>query len=256
MKNILLKIVICSWLLVLGGGQMVLAAHHKPASLADVWVMVPNHGQQVAFEKAFIKHVKFRASKGDPRTWKVYRPAIGTDMGRYIVRYCCTKWKEVDGYQQWQTDNKVLEHWNANVAQYVDHYQHFYSRIDMKNSHWPKESKGFKYFAVTSYQLKMGSAKSVAEGKKLLSDNAKAMKWPYLWSWGNTIGGKGGLSLVIPYKNYAEMTPPDKTFSEALAAHMGDEAKAAKVLTAWSQNFESTEYTVYRLDEKLSMVEK
>ncbi|MEZ9200312.1 hypothetical protein [Shewanella sp. 10N.286.54.B9] len=256
MKNILLKIVVGCWLLTMGLSNAALAAHHKPDSLADVWVMVPNQGQQAAFEKAFIKHIQFRASKGDPRAWKVYRPAIGTGMDRYIIRYCCTKWNDVDGYQKWQADNKILDDWYANVAQYINHYEHFYSRIDMKNSHWPKDSKGFKYFAVTNYQAKMGKAKSIADGKKLLSDNAKAMKWPYLWSWGNAIGGKGGLSLVIPYKNYAEMTPPDKSFSEALASHMGDEAKAGAVLKAWSENFHSTTYTVYRIVDELSMKDK
>ncbi|MCL1049153.1 hypothetical protein L2755_05885 [Shewanella abyssi] len=256
MKKNLFKTFTYSCILMLALLNVANAAHHKPDSLADVWVMVPNAGQQAAFETAFIKHIQFRASKGDPRAWKVYRPAIGTGMDRYIIRYCCTKWKDVDGYLQWQADNKILDDWYANVAQYLGHYEHFYSRIDAKNSHWPDDTKDFKYFAVTNYKAKMGSVKSIAEGKKLLSDNAKAMKWPFFWSWADSIGGKGGLSLVIPYKNYAEMTPPDKSFSQALAAHMGDDAKAGAALKAWSENFHSTTYTVYRLVEELSIQDK
>ncbi|PKG55417.1 hypothetical protein [Shewanella sp. GutDb-MelDb] len=256
MKKILFKIFTCSLLAMMALMNTAVAADAKPDSLADVWVMVPNHGQESAFETAFIKHVQFRASQGDPRAWKVYRPTIGTGMDRYIIRYCCTQWNDVDGYQKWQADNKILDDWYANVAQYIHHYEHFYSRLDIENSNWPQDSEEFKYFAVTNYREKMGSSKGIAAGKKLLSDNAKAMKWPYSWSWADSIGGEGGLSLVIPYNNYAGMTPPDKSFAEVLATHMGDEAKAGAALKAWSDNFHSTTYTVYRLVDELSMKDK
>ncbi|MFT5789595.1 MAG: hypothetical protein ACI8SJ_001713 [Shewanella sp.] len=256
MKKILFKTFACSIFVILALVNTAAAAEAKPDSLADAWVMVPNHGQEAAFETAFMKHVQFRASKGDPRAWKVYRPAIGTGMDRYIIRYCCTQWKDVDAYLKWQADNKILDDWNANVAQYVKHYEHFYSEIDMANSNWPQDTKDFRYFAVTNYQVKVGSGKGVADGKKWLSDNAKAMKWPYSWSWADAIGGEGGLSLVIPYKDYAGMTPPDKSFSETLATHLGDEAKAGAALKAWSDNFHSTTYTVYRLVDELSMKDK
>ena len=79
------------------------------------------------------------------------------------------------------------------------------------------------------------------------------MKWPYSWSWSRKIGGKEGLSLVVPYKNYAGMTPPDKSFAKMLSEHLGDEAKADKIFKSWSDNFHSTTYTVYVLRDDLSM---
>lgn len=255
MKNSILKGLGLSLAILLSFTLTLQAAEVKPDALADVWVMTPNAGQEAQFEAAFKKHVQFRIDKGDSRDWKVYRPAIGTGMDRYIVRYCCTKWKDVDAYQKWQADNKILENWYANVDQYVGRYEHFYSRVDFANSHWPEE-EGYRYFAVTDYRVKMGQWKEVTAVKKQLSDSAKAMKWPYSWAWGQKIGGKGGLSLVIPYRNYAEMTPPEKTFAQALAKHMKSEEKAEELLEDWSDNFKSTTYTVYRLVDEMSMQSK
>ncbi|WP_299808462.1 hypothetical protein [uncultured Shewanella sp.] len=255
MKNSILKGLVLSLAILFSLTLSVQAAEDKPDSLADVWVMIPNPGQEAQFETAFKKHIQFRTEKNDAREWKVYRPTIGTRMDRYIVRYCCTKWNDVDAYQKWQSDNKILEHWYANVDQYVARYEHFYTRIDFANSHWPEE-EGYRYFAVTDYRVKMGQWKDVEAMKKILSDSAIAMKWPYSWVWGQRIGGKGGLSLVIPYRNYAEMTPPDSSFAQALAKHMSNEDKAEELLEDWSENFKSTTYTVYRLVDEMSMKTK
>lgn len=253
MSNVIVKTFAASCLVIMQLLLNTATAADKPNSLADVWVMVPNAGQQANFEAAFKKHIAFRAEKGDPREWKTYTPTIGNDLNFYVVRFCCTKFKEIEAYQKWESDNKIQQDWNNNVNQYVASYRHGFNRLDFDNSNWPENNNDFKYFAVTDYQVKMGHGKSIEEGKKVLSDNAKAMKWPYSWSWSWRIGGTEGLSLVIPYKNYAGMTPPDKSFAKALTEHLGDEAKAEKIFKSWNDNFHATKYTVYVLRNDLSM---
>ncbi|WNC70811.1 hypothetical protein RGQ13_11780 [Thalassotalea psychrophila] len=253
MNKVILKSFIVSLLAIIQLSFSAFAADEKPHSLADVWVMVPNPGQQAGFEKAFQEHIKYRASKGDPRQWQAYTPVIGKNLNYYVVRYCCTAFKDVEAYKKWESDNKMDAHWNENVAKYVAHYEHYYSRIDFKNSNWPDGKNNYKYFAVTDYSVKVGAGKGVSEGKKVLSETAKAMKWPYSWSWTWQIGGDENLSLVIPYENYAEMEDPDKSFSTAFAEQIGDADKAAAVFKAWGENFHSTQYTVYVLREDMSM---
>ncbi|KGJ90492.1 hypothetical protein [Thalassotalea sp. ND16A] len=256
MSKLITKTLACSMLIMV---QMlfgtVSAAEAKPDSLADLWIVVPNPGQNEKFEQAFKQHIKFRAEKGDPRPWKTYVPVVGKNLNYYAVRFCCTKFNDIESYVTWGTDNKIQAHWNMNVDQYVAHYEHYYSRVDFENSNWPEGEQGYKYFGVTDYSAKMGKGKSISAGKKMLSDNAKAMKWPYSWSWSWQIGGDGNLSLVIPYNDYAGMTPPDKSFAKVLAEHLGDEAKAGEIFKQWSDNFHSTNYTVYRLRDDMSMSE-
>ena len=231
----------------------VYAAEENPNSLADIWIVIPNAGQQEAFQTAFKKHLAFRVAKGDPQNWKTYVPIVGDNLNRYVVRFCCTKFNDIENYNKWESDNKVQDNWNQYVDQYVAKYEHYFSRVDAENSQWPKDSSHFKYFAVTHYNEKMGKGKSIETGKKLISDTAKAMNWPYSWSWGWQIGGRGGLTLVIPYKNYAGMTPPEKSFTKAMKEHLGDDAKVDKIFKQWASNFRSTSYTVYRLVDELSM---
>lgn len=223
------------------------------SNLADVWKMVPNEGQSAQFESAFKAHLKFRQKQKDPRSWQTYAPVIGKDISFYIVRHCCLAWADLDSYQQWSKETGVLEHWNKNVAPYVRDYEHYLNELDFANSNWPESNKGMQYFAVTQYRVKMGKGASIAEGKKTLSSYAKEMKWPYYWSWSDQIGGKEGLSLVIPYSNYADMAPPEESFYQAIVKHLKDEDKTKAIFKQWSGNFKSTDYTIYRIRPDLSM---
>lgn len=229
------------------------APEAKPLTLADTWVMVPKSGQSQEFEDAFKKHLKFRAKQGDPHQWLTYAPTLGDNLNHYIVRYCCTSFKNLDAYDKWAKKSKVGEHWQKHVAKYVESYEHYYNRLDIKNSHWPNSDKMFTYYGVTSYKAKMGMGKSIEDAKAKLSEVAKDMKWPYSWSWGWQIGGKEGMSLVVGYDDYNAMTPPEVSFMEAFAKQTGDEKATQGFFKSWSENFHSTKYTIYKYHEELSM---
>jgi len=257
MKTLFVKIIIIVLSVsLLSFSDLSIAAEKASTSLADVWVVVPQRGKEAEFEKALKQHIQYRAKQGDVRKWKTYVPSIGDNLNRYIIRYCCVTWSDVDEYVAWSKKKKTGDHWNNNVDQYVASYSRYFSRIDQENGSWPEQDPGFKYFAVSSMQPRMGQGMAIGKSKKLISDYAKAMKWPFAWSWSSSIGGKSSISLVVPYKNYAGMTPPEKSFSQALAAHLGDPKKSAQILKDWSSNFKSSTYTVYALREDLSMMKK
>lgn len=247
MKNLRLKIftlTLIVWQLLFSGTSY---AEEEGNNLSDVWVMTPIAGKNAEFEKAFVEHLKFRISKGDSRNWSVYTPVIADGFNQYVVRFCCTTYADMDTYQKWDSDNKIAENWNSTAGQYVAEYQHYLGETDLENSNWNVEGKNLQFFAVTEYHAKMGKGQSIEAGKKLLSENAKAMKWPYNWSWQWQVGGEGHLSLVIPYENYAQMAPPEKSFAKALTEHMGDKNKVAEVMSSWSDNFHHTTYSVWRI---------
>lgn len=227
-----------------------------PRNLADAWIMVPNEGQADKFEAAFKKHIKFRLEKKDPRQWETYTPIVGDDLSYYVVRHCCSSWADIDSYRDWAVKAKVSEHWNKHVAPYVKRIEHYFDELDFANSHWPNSNSDFKYYAVTTYHVKMGTSGNIAQGKKALSDAAKAMKWPYSWSWAESIGGTNQLMLVIPYKSYADMAPPKVSFYQSVVNHLNDKAKADEMFKQWSSNFKSTNYSIYTMRTDLSMEKK
>lgn len=222
------------------------------SNIANTWLFVPKAGQSNKFEKAFKKHIAFRKSKKDPRTWQVYQAEMGANMDTYYVRYCCVSWPDIDEYTTWATKAKVSKNWLKNVSKFVAHYELNRSETDFKNSNWSKDLK-YKYVGVTNYKVKMGHYEEVTKDREIFSKAAKKENWPYNWSWSDNINGTGGMSLAIPYMNYSAMTPPETKFSEMLAKYLGSEDKAKKVLDRWRTHFESISYNIYVLRDDLSM---
>jgi hypothetical protein len=225
----------------------------NPPNKADLWVIHVKTGMAAEFEAAFTAHLAFRAEKGEPRAWNTYTVAIGDDLGAYGIRFCCVHWADVDKYVAWSEESGVDAHWNENVDQYVDSYEHYFSTQDFKNSNWPEGDTKFTLFGVTTWQVKQGADRTMNEAKAKLSSLAKEHGWPRHWAWNSRIGGSSTLAIVSPYENYAGMEPPEKSFAEFLTEHMDSPEEAIELLGSFSKSFKSSEYTVYRLREDLSM---
>lgn len=230
------------------------ADSHEQPDLAELWVVVVKDGMDEKFTDAFKKHLKVRAKAKDPRAWQVYTPVIGDDLNHYGIRYCCFTYADMDEYQAWTRDAKTVEDWNANVDPYVESYRHYLQTMDFENSNWPEDAPDYRLYGVTRYAHKMGTNASIEQSKAALSQAAKDGNWPRNWSWMRNVGGSGGLELVVPYADYAAMEPPEEGFGAFLARLHGEE-QARKLLGDFSDNFTSSDYTVYRHRPDLSMPE-
>lgn len=223
--------------------------------LADMWVMQPKAGMGKDFNKALADHMAHRKSLGDPRVWQVYRPVLGNELNSYIIRSCCFEWKDLDSYDKWVMDKDPMTHWNSKVDDKVAHYGHYMSILDMENSNW-SDGVSANFVGVTYFKIKQGHGRDVEKAMKTISDVAKEHKWPYSWSWSYPVGGEYGMNLAIPFDNYAAMTPPEEKFNSLMVKHFGSEEKAQEFWEDWNDHFETTEYSIYRLDKELSMPAK
>jgi len=224
-----------------------------PPNMADLWIVHVEAGKSAAFEEAFKSHIAFRAENGDPRAWNTYTVAVGEDLGAYGIRFCCIDLADADSYDAWDAEAGAGEHWNANVDQYVDSYEHYYTTTDFENSNWPEGETNYSLFGVTRWVLKQGAFRQMNEAKGKMSSLAKEHGWPRYWSWQSQIGGSNVISIVSPYENYAGMEPPEQSFFEFLVEHMESPEAAGELLGSFSSSFKSSSYTVYRLRDDLSM---
>lgn len=221
-------------------------------SLADSWIIQVNRGEAEKFEAAFTKHLAFRIKQGDPRTWEVYQPVVGRDMGHYVVRTCCIKWADLDTYDEWAYTSKVSDNWNKNVDRFVQSYAHEIDTIDFINSNWRDSDVAPALISFTSYILKPGRQVQWSLAMSAMSKHAMAGGWPYHWAWGESMGGAGERWLAVPYDNYAGMEPSDQTLAMFLAKQMESREAAMELMSEFSDAIEATDRTIYRYRADLS----
>ncbi|RAP57939.1 hypothetical protein [Oleiagrimonas sp. MCCC 1A03011] len=201
-------------------------ASHR--NITSEWILWVKRGDEQAFEAAIKKYAAWRKDQGENTRWDIYQPVVGSDLDHYVIRSENHTWADFDANSKWAMEHKAGPQYMEDVAPYVKHEEHYFSAYDTKHSHWMSD-EGYRYFAVYSYHFKPGSRDTV---KNVLSKIHKAVtdeKWPHSYGIEYTIGGKEGMSVVMPMKNYADMEEPDPNLMKVVAKSLGSET-AAKAL--------------------------
>lgn len=256
MKQFLIKLTCTALLLALAMPAALMAQDEEnPPNLASAWTVHPKAGKTAEFMAAVAVHMAFRKEAGDSRGWNVYRPVIGDDVGVTGFRYCCFDWADEDAYGAEDAAKGLSDHWNANVDQYVERYEHYLVELDHDNSHWNDGAGPFSYYGVTSWYIPPGSGADFNAMKAKMSTLAKENGWAtedHNWSWSTRIGGKNVESIVIPHENYASMAPPEQTFYAFVVEQVGEEA-ANEMFGAFNKAAGHSKFTVWQHIKELSI---
>jgi len=233
------------------------AEEEKTPNLASVWVMTLKAGKFSQFMDAATDHMAYRKEKADSRTWQAFTPVIGKGVSKQITfRYCCFDWADEDAYIAESIEKGFDKHWTANMDQFVEGYEHYLSMVDMENSLWDDEGGPFKYFGVTSWNIKPAKYRDFEAMKKKYSKMAKDWAGDGIyWAWLSRIGGTSEEALVAPYKNFADMAPLEQPFADYVVETVGQE-KADALNAKFSGTLADEAYTVWRLVPELSMTEE
>ncbi|MFQ3206144.1 MAG: hypothetical protein ACI9IT_000278 [Glaciecola sp.] len=226
------------------------ADNHSPQVLAETSVITPKVGQSEAMLAGIKKHRHYRVKQEDPRAWRFYSPILRDQLDNLAIRSFGFSWAAMDTYREWRFKNDTQKNFNMNVDKYVSDYQHYISIIDAENSDWAADVK-YRYVGVTSYMVKPGHRGAIEQDKKIMSDAAKAQKWPFNWQWSYNLSSRDTLTLAVPFKDWGSMAPPETTFAQVLTKHLGNETEAKQVLERWSSHFSATEYNVWGLREDM-----
>ena len=89
---------------------------------------------------------------------------------------------------------------------------------------------------------------SIEKIVKILKDN----NWPRSFAFIYPVAGDTNrMSIVTPYKNYAEMAPPEVSIFKFVSDHLKSEKKAQKLFDDFSSGIESSSYYIYKENTSL-----
>lgn len=224
------------------------------AGLADVWIVVVKSGMDAEFNEAMAAHLAFRKDAGESRDWNAYRVAAGHNITPIEFYSCCFDWADLDAHVAEDGELGLGENFAENVAQYVDHYHHYFESSDDENSHWPDEGTDGPYYGVTTWTLKEGAGPASSAAMEKMSQLAINEGWASddnNWDWVSRVVGDDILMLVSSYDSYADMAPPEQNFYEFAVEELGEE-EADAMFSDFASGHSDSDYTIWVHDPSIS----
>jgi hypothetical protein len=227
---------------------LVALAQAPSGNLQDLWEISVKSGHKAQFETAFRNYMEHSQKANYPRHLDVYTPDTGSVLDRYVVLSCCYSWADQDAYSAWHNQNPaLLKLWDEEVAGHVESLTHYYYEMDFANSHWPDSGTAPAMMGVSKFSLVPGKVAQVHAARAELSQIAINQGWASSgkhWTWSDRIGGEPAAFLVVPFANYAAMTPGEQQIGAFLVEHMGPE-KAAGLMDRITSSVSSSSYGIW-----------
>jgi hypothetical protein len=185
------------------------AAQQQPGHIGIGYTVRVKMGSGMQFETALKQHVAWLKQQNETWTWHVWQKAIGPNLNEYAILSSGHTLADLDAHAA--LDKAMVEHWEANVAQFTT----------------------FNYVA------------------RKVNDAIKKANWPVHYLWEQPINGTEGpvMVRVALRSNWAGFQPPSEDFRTMLEGVYGREEAnsllhmAEKIIVS-----ESSSAYVYRPD--------
>ena len=247
-KKLFLTLIVAFWL-----GLLSQSLFAQSNNLARIYFVKVKPGQGAEFAAALNEHVAWRKQAGDPWTWIVHQVVNGKNLGDYVIRSGGHNWADFDDYEEFLRKGAV--EFNKTVEPHIKSVSNAITAGDTVNVNWYENPGDVNLISVITYQLKPGHGpafnQAVNKYHSAIQENNREAYYAFVW---NVNGGSGpSVSLVLPYKNWADIQGPDESLRAFMQRVLGEE-EAKKLYMDFNGTYTSTESMILRVRRDLSVL--
>ena len=222
-------------------------------NLAKIYFVNVKSGHGAEFVAALKEHVEWRKQASDPWTWSVYQIVNGQNLGDFVIRSGGHTWADLDSYEEFLAKGAV--EFNKNVGPHIESTSNTITAVDTTNINWYPNNDDVNLISVITYHLKPGHERAFTQAinkyHTAIKENNRETYYAFAW---NVNGGSGpSVSLVLPYKNWAEMQGPDESLRTFMERVLGSE-EAQQLSDEFNSTYHTRESSVLRLRRDLSVI--
>ena len=225
----------------------------QAGNLARLYFVEAKPGHEAQLEAAIKEHAQWRKQAGDPWTWIVHQVVNGRNLGSFAIRSGDHSWADFDSYEEFGM--KGTAEWDKNVVPHIGSVSNEITSVDTVNINWPSNPEDVNLISVRTYHLKPGQGRVFTEAVKkyhaAIQENNREGHYAFEWHRNGSTGP--AVSLILPYKNWADMQGPDETFRAFMVRVLGAE-EAQKLSEQFTGTFSSTESLVVQVRRDLSVL--
>jgi hypothetical protein len=162
-------------------------------------------GQALDFEAAYTGHIQWHADMNDTWYWHTWQIVNGKNLGDYIMRTGNHQWSDWDEHAEFSKADGA--HFWKNVAPFVQDISSVMAISNDEISTWTNDYGMPTMVDVTVFHLKGEYHRAFYSAVKKLHEAIVDKEIPFTYAWSSVVSGGDGpaMTLVFPYKSWAEM---------------------------------------------------
>ncbi len=202
-----------------------LQAQGQPGEIAQFFLIKPKPGMLQQFEEATKQHVEWHRQQDDTWTWRLWQYETGDLYGQYVYITPGHRWEDFDTkaeFRKRDTADAI-----ARIGPYTDSVTSWFSRLHGDISHLPEggilDPKAFPLVMIIDYQVHESKIPDFLHTVGKIHEALQKAHWPVYYLWTQVVAGREGsiFTLVLPQRNWADLTPPEKQVPMVLEEVLG-----------------------------------
>jgi hypothetical protein len=174
-------------------------------------------------------------------------------LGEFVIRSGGHTWADLDNYMEFSL--KSVENWTSNVVPHIETISNVITRVDTTNISWFQNADDVNLLSIITYHLKPGQEQvfnqAVSKIHKAIQENNREGHYAFEW---NVNGGPlPTVSLVLPFRNWADMQGPEEPFGVFMARVLGEEG-AKQLWSDLNSTYHTMESVIIRVRRDLSVI--
>ena len=212
-------------------------------------------GGAAAFEAGLKAHIQWRKSQGDTWTWAVYQVINGEATGDYMIRSAAHTWEDFDKYQPFL--DKMAPHFYASVGDSILGIESSIGTTATEISMIPPSFEGYTLFQLITFHIRPDQQQAFRAAIGQVHATLVKANWPGYYIWVYPINGGSGpeVTLVLPFKSFADMKQPEKTLPQVLTEALG-EAEATGLMQKFDNSVRGEDSGMIRFRPDLSLIQQ
>ena len=226
-------------------------AQQQSGDITRTYIVKPKFGMEQQFEDALKQHNEWHRQQNDDWAWHTWQYDTGEQWGQYLIRSPNHRWEDLDAKSEFYELD--LADAQSRLVPYLESVTSGLSRSHPDISLLRDDAS--LLVQMTTYYLHPDSVGNFTYALQKGHEALVKANWPGRFLWTERIsGGETPMfSVVALLRSWADLTPPDKSLSEAMIEVLG-RGEAESLISSFFESIRSQETNVLRYRPDLSYV--
>ena len=212
----------------------------------------PRLDHEQALEDGVYEYHQWIARQEGAMRYQWYTILSGPDSTHYLARSGEHNWADFDQPSDWRSEG--AEKFAELIRPHAQDVHVWYLADEKQWGVWPDNMEDYPLINVSHWHVHPGKVEAFRNGLARIDRILKDGGFPMYYRVSRVVSGGEGYHVVVivPHRNFADMSPQDPNFMDIMTDAMGGKKAAEDFMAGWNQTYRPGQNYLIQYNARLS----